>query len=512
MKLRVAIVAAVSLSDCLDPTEIRVVISTDVACSQVNSTAIAVGKPGDDSTVTNAKTSACSDDGGIGTIVLTPSHGIDDDVGIRVTLGVGAMAADQCVAPKFAGCIVARRSLPYYPHTPLTLPIDMQQACLDDFCDPSSTCVNGSCVDAGVPRCDPNGTCTIDAGVADAGSCLDIAPKLVVPTSAQVTPHLVQMRAGYAIGYETAPITDPTRTYAVIALDGNGAPGKIVQMASAIAQGALPGPLGTEGTNYAATFEPTGTAYMVREIDPNGALIHEVQTQLTGIQLPRQGMLYDSTLNAFVFFFVGSNGPTFELWFTSGAKASTSSLGLNGVSDPATAFFGGTYYGSLHDTAACYLMTLTNQGGSIGVDPTWPLCSTLRVAGNAPNAMLAATRESNATSSTAFMLMARAGFTSTATPTIIDAVDDQAIVALPGVGTQFHVVYGVSQSVRETVVDTATMKFTAPTTIANATGFGSGVPGSIGFDAIAEPNSMTHDVAFWASAPTPGIYFTRICN
>lgn len=107
MRVRVALVAAMALSDCLDPTEIIVVISTDVPCSQMTSTAIAVGKPGDDTNLTNAKTTACADDGGIGALVVLPSHGIDDDVGIRVTLALTGAQADTCVSPTFDGCIVA---------------------------------------------------------------------------------------------------------------------------------------------------------------------------------------------------------------------------------------------------------------------------------------------------------------------------------------------------------------------------------------------------------------------
>jgi hypothetical protein len=508
MRLRVALVAAIALSDCLDPTEIVVVVSTDVSCSQVNSTAIAVGAPGDDTNRISGKTPACSSDGGIGTLVVTPSHGIGDDVGIRVTLGVGLVQADQCVAPKFEGCIVARRSLSFYPHHPLTLPITMQQICENQFCDPTSTCVNGTCVDAGIP-CDETGTCAIDAGVPDAGSC-DIKPKLVVPLTAQVqvTPHLVQTTTGYAIGYETATINDPSRVYEVIELDANGNPGNTVPMVSTLATGTPIGPLGTDGTNFAATFEPAPLALGIREIDPNGGNLHETAGAV--VQLARAGMFYNAPGGGtpqFDFFLIGStSSPTFESWSLANTLSGIA-VNATGVNDPALAYFNGTYYGSYHDKSSCFIAPYAS--GTVGAIVTYPQCTTARVAENALGTDLVVTREMT---STAFGLVARPSFSSWSTTVTIDAVvDDQAIVALAGVGNEFHVVYGLAPDIFETTIDTS-LAFTPPNKIAKATGFTLQASQGIGFDAIAEPGTMVHDVAFWASTPAPGIYFTRICN
>jgi hypothetical protein len=514
MRVRVALVAAVALSDCLDPTEIRVVVSTDVACSQVNSTAIAAGKPGDDTNYIAGKTTACSPDGGIGVLVVTPSHGIDDDVAIRVTMGLNGTSADGCVAPKFEGCIVARRSLRYDPHTPLTLPIEMQQACFDNSCDPNSTCINGSCVDAGL-TCDEAGTCAIDAGLPDVGvpdappPC-GIAPKLVVPVTAQVTPHLVQTATGWAIGWETATLSDPSRAYEVTPLDAQGNPGKPVSIVAQLAPGASVGPLGTDGTNFAATFVPQNSAYGYREIDPNGNALH-VNAAPGSVQLGRAGMFYDTAGWAFALI-DGTNGPTFAYWPFTGVFG-TISVSTPGTNDIALAHFNGHYYAGYHDSGTCYIATaqLTPPTFITGTTSTYSACTTVRVTENAPGTDLVVTREGSGGSNT-FSLVVRPSMSSNVAPVPIDSVDDQAIVALAGTGKQFHIVYGLSPDVLETTIDTSTLTFTTPIKIASGTGFNLQPTQGIGFDAIAEPNSMAHDVAYWASAPQAGIYFTRICN
>lgn len=78
------------VSSCLDPTEIMVDISTNVACDFVtqNGVAIAVGAPGEDDSGITTATSLCNPDGNIGSLVITPSGGSNQAVGIRVTRSV----------------------------------------------------------------------------------------------------------------------------------------------------------------------------------------------------------------------------------------------------------------------------------------------------------------------------------------------------------------------------------------------------------------------------------------
>jgi hypothetical protein len=170
------LIAACGSSSCLDPTEIVLEIGTDVACSVVaqNGVAITVGRTGDDGGVA-IMTNLCASDGGIGSLAITPSGAVDDPIGIRVVLGVDA-SVDAC-GPNYEGCIVARRALRFDPHTPLTLPIDLDQACIGVPCTPDSTCVSGSCVDASIGPC--TGVCNVeDAGPPDV---IDAGP--FVPTS-----------------------------------------------------------------------------------------------------------------------------------------------------------------------------------------------------------------------------------------------------------------------------------------------------------------------------------------
>ncbi len=146
----VAIALALSmLPNCLDATAIALDISTSSDCSvvQTNAVEIAAGTPGNDSSEVTASTMQCSG-GTVGTIVLLPS-GAGDQVGIRVMLGV-TVPTDDCAPPMFDGCIVARRIVSYVSHTTVTVPIDLDPACVGNACSPLQTCLAGSCVDAGV--------------------------------------------------------------------------------------------------------------------------------------------------------------------------------------------------------------------------------------------------------------------------------------------------------------------------------------------------------------------------
>jgi sugar lactone lactonase YvrE len=166
---------AALLPDCRDPTEITVVLSTDAKCADVSGTTIAVGQIGHlDDKPAAAETTRCESSGRIGSLVVVPSGGKDEEVAIRVVTGIGNKTPEACVDSGFVGgCIVARRSLRYLPHTPLVLPVKMSLDCVDVPCGETETCYKGQCVPANV---DPNqcvsGDCQPpepDAG-ADAGS------------------------------------------------------------------------------------------------------------------------------------------------------------------------------------------------------------------------------------------------------------------------------------------------------------------------------------------------------
>jgi hypothetical protein len=144
------------LAGCRDPTEVTLVISTDVPCAMLNGTTITVGTP--DSVETKATVADTQDcvNGNIGTFVVVPSSGQSDAFAVRVVSGIGAKAARDCTPggqPNYQGCIVARRELAFEPHTPLTVPIVMSSKCANVMCSKGQTCVEGTCANDMIGNC-----------------------------------------------------------------------------------------------------------------------------------------------------------------------------------------------------------------------------------------------------------------------------------------------------------------------------------------------------------------------
>ncbi|HRI69625.1 MAG TPA: hypothetical protein PK156_35580, partial [Polyangium sp.] len=170
----VAVVGAVSVvfSACQEPTQITLEIRTDLDCSVEPNTAIVVGARGTESSTPGTVTDMCMD-GRIGAIVLLPRSAKNEGISVRIVTGIGAgYTAEKCLAQPelqddftkgvLEGCIIARRTLNFIPHTPLYLPVTMRGGCLGEPCDPNSTCVKrGSCTPAEIPNptdcADPNG-------------------------------------------------------------------------------------------------------------------------------------------------------------------------------------------------------------------------------------------------------------------------------------------------------------------------------------------------------------------
>jgi hypothetical protein len=168
--LRAAAIAALAAiggaAGCEAPTEVTLVLTTDVSCAtlQTQGTTITVGSADeieDKAPVANTYNCVSSASGGnsIGTFVVVPSHGRSDAFAVRIVTGVDKTGI-ECAqgggqTPNYTGCIVARRELAFVPHTPLTLPIVMRQDCLNIPCPmqgtEQETCVNGVCVAATIP-------------------------------------------------------------------------------------------------------------------------------------------------------------------------------------------------------------------------------------------------------------------------------------------------------------------------------------------------------------------------
>jgi alpha-tubulin suppressor-like RCC1 family protein len=160
-------VIVIGAIDCRAPTQITLVLSTDVDCTQNKmTTAIIVGTLASlDARPPAATTTAC---GAMGTLVLVPSGGDGDEVAVKVVGGIG-VAPDGCTDPKDKRCIIARRVLRYVPHESLTLPISLDDACRGVPCGTDETCARGRCV---AVNCAENGTCDSanDGGAIDSSA------------------------------------------------------------------------------------------------------------------------------------------------------------------------------------------------------------------------------------------------------------------------------------------------------------------------------------------------------
>jgi hypothetical protein len=89
----ILIVAACALlaSDCRAPTEITLVVTTDVACNDLQSTSVTVGHTGEIETKAPTTSSTfCSASGALGALVVVPSGGKGDELALKV---VAALAS-----------------------------------------------------------------------------------------------------------------------------------------------------------------------------------------------------------------------------------------------------------------------------------------------------------------------------------------------------------------------------------------------------------------------------------
>lgn len=151
------LLSALLAPSCLEPTQVQIELTTDVPCAELGGVAITVGEPGQIEAKPPAAVSlSCREDGTLGAIVVVPSGDRDAELSVRVVAGRN-LEVEACEAPEYGpqgtpdtGCIVARRTLRFLPHEPLVLPIVLRAVCVGEPCDPASTCVLGTCVEATV--------------------------------------------------------------------------------------------------------------------------------------------------------------------------------------------------------------------------------------------------------------------------------------------------------------------------------------------------------------------------
>jgi len=136
---------------CEGPTEIRMRVSTDVACARVQGLTVTVDNaPG----ATEARTPqvthvACRPDGYLGELALVPGADPPNRVVVRVVLGVDRPAEACNRENAYDGCIVVRRRLAYQESTSLALAVHVPAACERVPCDANSTCIeDGRCVES----------------------------------------------------------------------------------------------------------------------------------------------------------------------------------------------------------------------------------------------------------------------------------------------------------------------------------------------------------------------------
>jgi hypothetical protein len=154
----VTLAAAVPLLSCATPTQVTVVVTTDVPCEFWKGTTVSVGTQETiESPFYASSTPTCTESKEgirIGEIVVVPKVNRNDKFTIKVVGGVDT-TADACVKTgDYTGCIVARRSLNFIPHAALELPIFLSSSCEGVPCSTrkNETCVFGACASADIPK------------------------------------------------------------------------------------------------------------------------------------------------------------------------------------------------------------------------------------------------------------------------------------------------------------------------------------------------------------------------
>jgi hypothetical protein len=168
-----ALVAAVS---CLGPTEVTLVITTDLPCSLNRGTSITVGgaaeklgaKPPLTITQDCTLVAADVDDSGalttpanVGTLVVVPSGGRSASFAVQIVTALDPnMSPMDCMQSR-ENCIIATREIAFIPHTPITLPIELTLDCKNIDCSQGETCFHGRCVgDTVQVACKNGGDCS----------------------------------------------------------------------------------------------------------------------------------------------------------------------------------------------------------------------------------------------------------------------------------------------------------------------------------------------------------------
>ena len=197
---------------CQDPTEITVSVTTDAKCTDIDGVSFSLGQLGEALDQKPASSVAMQCDpatGRVGAVVIVPSGARNDAVAFRVTAGFGK-PVDQCVAPFGAGCIVARRSLRFIPHTPLFVPIKLSVSCAGVPCNATSTCRDGTCVDPKLDptQCQTSGGCDLPIVGPQVAHPIALVGSIPAPTGTAQQQHLIFATHGNRWWYFTIDSAD----------------------------------------------------------------------------------------------------------------------------------------------------------------------------------------------------------------------------------------------------------------------------------------------------------------
>jgi len=456
---------------CLAPTEIVVELRTDVACNVVaaNEVGVAVAKPGDeDAGFAAVGGSLCDGDGGLGTVVILP-HDINEAVGIRVVLGVNKPTS-SCTAPMYDGCIVARRSLEFIPHTPLELPIDLRQDCVGTPCDEHSTCVAPQqCADAGT-TCS-GGSCTVPDAGPPVGSCVEFGP---IPVATQVpvgSPHIARMpRGGWAVEYES-----PARTVHAMMIDDTG---KVMNgagdtvMPSPVSTSGIIGPIGSDGVGYAVTYYDSSTFHF--DWYTTAGAPARTTVGFGGVAPPVGGIVWDDKAQHYVFTASPITSSLSVLEVDIANSGVLTSIAKNAGSNASLSLGDQIVYLGVADTAGCYIYPCAYTGttASCGAPFTMNGCTMVRTAANGTH-FFGAGLASSQQISTVFDGTPGAPY-----PTLVDT--PLAMVAMTAGGSSYRVVWRSSGTLMTTTFPNPPA---AVSVTPNTTGYAG--PGA-GFDAVAD--------------------------
>lgn len=158
--------AFVILASCREATQVSIVARTNIAYRDGLMTAFAVGtSPASvESSVPAVQSrTAWGGDGFIGSLTVVPPAGDESSLAVKVVMGIRRDVKD-CIAPKYEGCIIARRFLHYIDHAAITLPIKLWSQCEGVPCEQNTTCnALGECVSAFVDStiCDSDRGCNV---------------------------------------------------------------------------------------------------------------------------------------------------------------------------------------------------------------------------------------------------------------------------------------------------------------------------------------------------------------